>query len=272
MPPLKRLIGGALLLAALVEGGARVLRDGTGLVRSPTTDTGRRLLAQAAGSPLGDRLGWHPRWGWQPLPGDGADERGVVQSGAGERVIVLGDERALEPWARELDCGCERMNLAAPGYGLDQQLLRFVEQGLMSTPRVVVLALDTRALTASKAEWDLWRKPRFGFDGALTPPAGNAPRPESAATEGPWLAAQDVATALVERLTAPVQVVDADPFVLALLDGLRAEVEAAGAKLVVVWLPSDHPREAVARALVEGWQGTVTAEGAAAAVRGALSR
>lgn len=283
MPPVRRVAGLTLAGLALAEGGARLLRDGTSMLRDSATETGHRLKAQAAGSPVGERLQWHPRWGWQPLKGgwDGVavDEAGVrVMAASGPApVLILGDERSFETgsWVDDLRCDCTPLNLAAPGYGLDQLLLRYVEQGLRASPQVVVLALDTAALVRVRTTWDLWRKPRFGFaDGKLYPPAGNAPRPEAALQEGRWLAGLDLVDVALQSMGDPVSLRGADdPLVHTLLDGLAAEVEASGARLVTVWLPSDHPDEADGEALVRAWAGAGLTDAAqvSEAIRAALA-
>lgn len=260
MRRLLRGLAAALAVLVLVEVASRGLRDGTGLVRGSQTEVGRRLAAQDAGLPFGDALTWHPRWGWQP-----ADEPPIV--GEGPRVVVLGDAQVVGAW---LDgAGGQRVDLSVRGFGADQALLRFVEVGLRLEPAVVVIVLDQASLERVRRAWTMWRKPRFGFEGRLTAPEGNAPRPEVAAREGAWLAAVDLLTWAGEALTEPAGLSGPDdPWVRAVLDGLGDEIAALGARRVVVWAPS--PGDADGAALVRAWAPDVVDPDHAAQAVGAL--
>ena len=103
---------------------------------------------------------YSPEYGWTLRPGSGfvrdgkrttinsegcrGRERGAL---AGPAVLLLGDSVAFgfevddaETFASRLEeAGVETINLAVPGWGTDQELLRLKRQRLAAAPRLVVL-------------------------------------------------------------------------------------------------------------------------------------
>lgn len=265
-------VAAGILVLAGAEWGVRVA-----MARGLIEDEGAGIV----------RLQVHSeRLGWTPTPGveDDEDPRARVTINARgyrgrlvplerapgiRRVVLLGDSVAFgtgvaddETFAARLASpGVETINLAVPGYGIDQSLLRLEQEGLAYHPDVVVLnlcvendladnmlraylyddrvpkpyfTLEGEGLVLHDAHLRLgprrWLATRLSESSALyrwlvRPGARGGPRPEPTH----WAELRETALrddVAVHRLSA------------ALLRRLQGDVESVGARLVIAVHPN----------------------------------
>lgn len=151
------LLGASLAFCLLVLGGLEALAR-RGAAPAQGEAESHDLYE---GHEYSETLGWAPRAGARfrvldaPTSINAAGYRGrqaAVRPGPGRRrVLHLGDSVAFgygvadeQTFAHLIDPAGERyesLNLAVPGYGVDQSLLRFEEQGRREAADVVVLSL-----------------------------------------------------------------------------------------------------------------------------------
>jgi len=78
----------------------------------------------------------------------------------------------------------EVLNISAPGWGTDQQILAFEENGLACDPDVVVLGFFVRDYSRNLLSFRQYFKPRFELEGdGLRLVGGSVPAPESVFAE-----------------------------------------------------------------------------------------
>lgn len=188
------------------------------------------------------------------LYGD-APEAGV------QRAVVLGDSFTFghgveveESWVARVesaaspDAPIEMVNLAVTGYGVDQMVLRLEERsdgGLAFSPDLVVAAVYLADVFRTADESHIgYRKPRFVPD--RSSPDGlrltGVPVPKEAAAHADRSSGSQLLRMVRERgvpLFRHLGFGDAWPVTEALVTRLRRDVEAAGARLVVVLIPKD---------------------------------
>lgn len=214
-----------------------------------------------------DVLGWVPRRGLDRHPADGYTVSTTALGARGrvplelarrdrDRIVLLGDSfvfgaevddaATLDARLRALDPDREVINLGVSGYGHDQILLRWREHGRALDPDIVVLGyvdVDTVRNTLSFRDA---AKPRFVLDGdTLTLEGVPVPSPRSmlwrlrlrprtldllSLVRSRW--AEPEPSLESESLDSPSRTLAS-----AILERLIAEVRAAGAEPVVVYLP-----------------------------------
>jgi hypothetical protein len=210
------------------------------------------------GTPIDPRLGWTNR------PGDTsfayrmqhvsaqrlreAREFPLEKPPGRTRVEIFGDSFAFGSEAeddvtyaallgRELR-GAEVMNFGVPGYGLDQMLLRFREEGIAFQPDVVVVGFVS-LLRDRFGPITFWYKPYFTVRGDdLVVHGIPVPTLEQAAEGLPGLRLFDLGR-MVRESVAP-NTTD-EPMTRVVLGHFLREIRAAGAKPVLVLYPL--PRE-----------------------------
>lgn len=105
----------------------------------------------------------------------------------GDSYVYCNEVGDAESWPAQLETGyqCEVLNYGVGGYGTDQALLRFREEGRRMKPRVVIIGftsmMATRVVSRYRRFQDPgdgpWFKPRFVLDGAglklLASPVGS---------------------------------------------------------------------------------------------------
>lgn len=209
------------------------------------------------------RLRDHPTLGWTTAPGahampygpctiDGLGRRvtgpeGTLPAPGARRIALVGDSFTFgdevpdpETWAwrvREAT-GAAVEDWGVLGFGLGQVVLRTEADVLPRHPDVVVLGISSMVLLRTGLRWDVWAKPRFALRGGALelegppfPDAGTlaAQLPRSALVWIGWLWAERLRGGIADWTRL-------EPVNTALLRRLRAQVEAAGAVLVPVYL------------------------------------
>lgn len=217
---------------------------------------------------------WHPTLGWTNRVGrsnaGGTFTANVTSQGlrgskeiaarpiAGiTRVEVFGDSFVFgtdaadaETYAAQLESlvpGSEVLNFGVPGYGLDQCLLRFREEGRQYQPDVVVLGLMGLLFFRSHTGFEAWHKPYFELSGDELRLRGSpVPSPDEVYRRFLWSPRTvDVFLLLREGLTrsAPSPVAHESAFDRRLLEQFVSEVRATGAQPVLVLHPALHGNE-----------------------------
>jgi hypothetical protein len=207
------------------------------------------------GTPIDPRLGWTNRpgatsFGFRILHVSAqrlreAREFSLEKPPGATRVEIFGDSFAFGSEAdddvtyaavlgRELH-GAEVLNFGVPGYGLDQMLLRFREEGVAFHPDVVVLGFVS-PLRERTGPISFWYKPYFSLRGDdLVVHGIPVPTFEQVAAEGlPGLRLFDLGRMVKEAL-AP-NTTD-EPMTRAILGHFVREIRAAGARPVLVLYP-----------------------------------
>ena len=214
---------------------------------------------------------WSPTLGWKvkpnlrdteafrgkPLSTNSRGLRGPVEHNYEKppgvfRIVVLGDsftfgeevgdEETYSHYLQELLPQTEVLNLGVHGYGHDQMLLYLQEEGLRYKPDLVVLGFLTVDMERNILAFRDYAKPRFELrEGKLV--LTHSPVPSVAET----LAAEsyrsgffDLVTMLRAgyRLRSGAATREAKQLTLAILDGMRATAEAAGARVAFAYLPA----------------------------------
>ena len=204
---------------------------------------------------------WHPGWGWTNvlgrLPGEppvnidaqglrGARETPLEHPSGKTRVEIFGDSFALgvdvsdsETYAAQLediDPSLEVLNFGVAGYGLDQCLLRFREDGARYHPDTVVIGLVSLLFLRSHSSFERWYKPFFEIEnGELVLHGVPVPSPEEAAAK--HHATPKIVEIFRMRLgQKPISQED-DPLGVRLLEELVHEIRAARARPVIILYP-----------------------------------
>jgi len=240
----------ALLVGELVWRAARTSRYG------PTTNPGY--------VPWDRELGWR----YRPLAharhrDDGFDvaieinaqgfrDRPFEDRPGRPRIVALGDSLTFG-WGVEADerftsrleeqLGADVLNLGVSGYGTDQELLLWEHDGRALRPRVVLLTVCANDLAEIARPSAYGRyKPWFSLrDGALQ--LGGTPVPGSPLAEWSHLA-RSVRAWSIKRSTPALEAGErpgAEALQCALVARLAAEVQADGARLLVVIDAADAP-------------------------------
>lgn len=183
------------------------------------------------------------------------------------RIAVFGDSQTFgegvgddETWAALLGRdhpAVEVLNFGVHGYGTDQMLLRWEEQGRGFRPDVVVLAIAWFHADRNASDFTFYAKPRFALadDGTLVPPSGAIPPPDRLAASAS--VAGEPATSVLDR-SALVRWAwqrwrnlrdrealrpEGRPWRLtrALVARFAGEVRRAGARFVIVDIDDEQP-------------------------------
>jgi hypothetical protein len=265
----------ALLLA--FEGASRLALSNEAFLRrvSANDDPSWRLRWMARHAEAG-RLqyeidAWHPSRGWALKPGlrgvpvagggflnsnskgvRGLREHGDARAPGTTRIVVLGDSFTFgedvgddETYSHHLEQLLPRtevVNLGVHGYGHDQMLVYLREEGVRYRPDVVVLGFLTGDMERNVLSFRDYAKPRFVLEeGKLVLRGSPVPKPaETAAAlkrrsrfadvlEMIWLRYRWRSGAIPEQ-TREVT--------LAILDEMKAVIEAAGARPAFAYLPA----------------------------------
>src|SRR5262249_6230514 len=144
--------------------------------RAARDPTGHTVSAAVVGQK------WDRRWGWTNLSGASVlgthinaaglratDDTPVEHPMGKARIEIFGDSFAFgvdvadsDTYAAQLERRApefEVLNFGVPGYGLDQCLLRFRQQGVQYRPDVVVIGLMPLLFWRSHSNFEMWYKP-----------------------------------------------------------------------------------------------------------------
>jgi hypothetical protein len=168
------------------------------------------------------------------------------------RVLVLGDSFTFgedvgddETYSHYLERslpGVEVLNMGVHGYGHDQMLLYFQEEGVRYRPDAVVLGFLPDDMERNLLSFRDYAKPRFVLEGgALRLTGSPVPAPDAMLRAEPWRSRLfDVLTMLRERHRARsgAKREEMRRLTLAILDELRRAIEAAGARPAYAYLPA----------------------------------
>lgn len=169
----------------------------------------------------------------------------------------VGDEETFAAILARDHPSIEVLNFGVHGYGTDQMLLRWEEEGRRFRPDVVVLAIAWFHAERNASDFTFYAKPRFvaGADGSLRLEGGEIPTPASLAAEPPapgeapcpvldrsalarwlWQRARNLRTREVLRP-------DGHPWRLtrALVTRFAEDVRRTGARFVVLDIDDEQP-------------------------------
>lgn len=173
------------------------------------------------------------------------------------RIVAVGDSLTFgegvanqDTWPAQLEIQLDQsevFNLAIGGYGTDQQLLVLEEAGLAYAPDIVIVGFFVEDVMRNGLAFRDYAKPRFVLeDGRLR--LTNMPIPTFAEILGedteakPWsYLAYFVGSRLRGRFTALDDLANNEDLLMlskALLTRMQASAHGAGAKLLVVAMPS----------------------------------
>jgi hypothetical protein len=126
------------------------------------------------------------------------------------------------------------LNFGVPGYGLDQMMLRFQEEGVAFHPDIVVIGIVSPVLGRTE-NFTFWYKPYFELEaGTLVLYGVPVPSPAEAVSRQRYgLRILDVASMILD----PVSQRDPAPLNRAILLRFLAEIRAAGAQPMIVRSP-----------------------------------
>jgi hypothetical protein len=176
------------------------------------------------------------------------------ERGRGLRVVALGDSFTFgqcvgddETFAARLEqriAPGEVLNLAVHGYGHDQMLLRLRREGFAYRPDVVLLGFFNADVDRNRLRFRDFAKPRFRLRrGGLVLEGVPVPSPEAYAAAFHLRSANYAAmlfdTLFAKRLERRNRKVSE-----AILRAMAAESRAAGARLALVYLPSEEQSRA----------------------------
>jgi hypothetical protein len=212
-----------------------------------------------------------PELGWTLAPGldgvrlsgalvhsNGAGMRGrreyALEPGAALRVVVLGDSFTFgqcvgddETFAARLEqriAPGEVLNLAVHGYGHDQMLLRLRRDGLPYHPDVVLLGFFSPDVERNQLTFRDYAKPRFALRGdELVLENVPVPSPDAFAASF-QLRSANYARMLRDTLFAGRLERRNRRRSEAIFRAMAAESRAAGARLALVYLPSENQSRA----------------------------
>jgi hypothetical protein len=171
------------------------------------------------------------------------------ERGAGLRVVALGDSFTFgqcvadgETFAARLEerlAPGEVLNLAVHGYGHDQMLLRLRREGLGYRPDVILLGFFNADVDRNQLRFRDFAKPRFRLRrGELVLQGVPVPSPEAYA-EAFHLRSANYAEMLWDTLFAKRLERRNRKLTEAILRAMADEGRAAGARLALVYLPSE---------------------------------
>lgn len=212
-----------------------------------------------------------PELGWTLLPGlagvplngarvhsNGAGMRGrreyALERGAALRVVALGDSFTFgqcvaddESFPARLEqriAPGEVLNLAVHGYGHDQMLLRLRRDGLAYRPDLVLLGFFNGDVDRNQLSFRDYAKPRFRpSEGGVV--LENVPLPSPDELAGRFqLRSANYARMLRDALFEGRFQRRAKRRTEAVLRAMARESRAAGARLVLVYLPSENQSRA----------------------------
>jgi len=181
----------------------------------------------------------------------GRDEFEYAKPPETTRIVVLGDSFTFgeevsddETYSRQLARrlpGVEVLNLGVHGYGHDQMLIYFLEEGLKYHPDVVLLGFVSDDMERNLLQFRDYAKPRYVLErGRLALRGSPVPTPDvSYDREWSRLRFFDLLTMLRERyrLSSGARQQEMRRLTLALLDALRDAIVAAGARPAFAYLP-----------------------------------
>jgi hypothetical protein len=167
------------------------------------------------------------------------------------RIVVLGDSFTFgedvgddETYSHRLEemlPGVEVLNLGVHGYGHDQMLVYLREEGLKYRPDVVLLGFLSDDMERNVLGFRDYAKPRFVLeDGRLVLRGSPVPSPEETIAAERWrLKFADVVSMLWFRYRwkSGRTSQETKDVTLAILDAMKADIEAAGAKPAFAYLP-----------------------------------
>lgn len=152
----------------------------------------------------------------------------------------VNDYEAYPAQLEDLLPGTEVLNFGVHGYGHDQMLLYFQEEGARYHPDVVVLGFLGLDMVRNIVSFRDYAKPRFDLlDGRLVLRNTPVPRPKATATaERRRSRFVDLLTMIGWGLRERAQEEAARRVTAAILHEFKRGVEAAGARLVIAYLPT----------------------------------
>lgn len=168
------------------------------------------------------------------------------------RVVAVGDSFTFgsevsddQVWlalAEQRAPATEIVNLGVGGYGQDQALLTLREVGLGLRPDVVVFGFVGEDIERNVFDFTFARKPRFVLqDGVLVEVGAPVPSPDALLKADRWrLRSLDLLSVASGRSTA-VDWAESNPLALALIQAVVTESRAAGALVLLVYLPGTLP-------------------------------
>lgn len=209
-----------------------------------------------------------------PVHSNSAGMRGTreyaPEGGGALRVVALGDSFSFgqcvaddESFAAQLErqiAPAEVLNLAVHGYGHDQMLLRLRRDGLRYGPDLVLLGFLNADVERNQLRFRDYAKPRFRLDGGeLSLENVPVPSPEEFAARF-HLRSANYARMLRDAVFAGRLERRNKRRTEAILRAIAAESRAAGARLALVYLPSENqaragrswPRSAYRRVCEDG--------------------
>jgi lysophospholipase L1-like esterase len=177
-----------------------------------------------------------------------------VARGAALRIVALGDsftfgqcvgdDESFPAQLERLIAPGEVLNLAVHGYGHDQMLLRLRRDGLPYRPDLVLLGFFNPDIERNQLHFRDYAKPRFRLSsGRLVLENVPVPSPEEFAS-GFHLRSANYARMLRDTLFADRLERRNRRRSEAILRALAAESRAAGARLVLVYIPSENQSRA----------------------------
>lgn len=167
------------------------------------------------------------------------------------RVVVLGDSFTFgeevgddETFAHQLQTmipNSEVLNLGIHGYGHDQMLLYLKEEGVRYHPDVVLLGFMPDDMERNVLSFRDYAKPHFAVrDGRLELTTGPIPRPEemlaAESRRSKFLDLLTMARSRYEWRSGRTQKITRE-LSFAILDEMKATIEAAGARPAFAYLP-----------------------------------
>lgn len=182
----------------------------------------------------------------------GRGEHGYEKPPGVVRILVLGDSFTFgeevsddETYSYQLGAmlpGVEVLNLGVHGYGHDQMLIYLQEEGVKYQPDVVILGFIADDMERNLLGFRDYAKPRFVLE-AGRPLLRNVPvpSPEEMLRAEPYrLKFRDLLTMLRERyrVRSGARQQQMRALTLAILDQMKAAIEAVGAKPAFAYLPT----------------------------------
>ncbi|MEK7859320.1 MAG: GDSL-type esterase/lipase family protein [Elusimicrobiota bacterium] len=152
----------------------------------------------------------------------------------------VGDEETYPARLQALLPKAEVINLGVHGYGHDQMLIRFNEEGVKYHPDLVLLGFIGGDMPRNRLAFRDYAKPRYELSGGTLRLTNQpVPPPEAVLRAQPFRSAfLDLLALLGHRWSSHQE--QTERITTAILDELAAAVKRAGAKLVLVQLP-DRP-------------------------------
>jgi len=267
----------ALSLAIAFEGASRIVLSSEAFLRRVTAndDPSWRLrwIARhgAAGRLQYEIDEWHPARGWAlkpnlrdvPVMGGkllnsnsegvrGRREHAEEKAPGTTRILVLGDSFTFgedvgddETYSHHLERllpGTEVINLGVHGYGHDQMLIYLREAGARYRPDIVILGFLTGDMERNVLSFRDYAKPRFVLeDGKLVLRNSPVPPPLEMAAREKWRSKfADLLSMIGLRYRWKSGAISEETrqLTLAILDEMKATIEALGARPAYAYLPA----------------------------------